>query len=389
MPCHACGHPSVDIFYEVDNVPVHSCIMVPSRQAALDFPRGDLRVGVCTACGFLQNDAFDGSRTHYSQKYEETQGFSPTFRKFQTELCKEQNAKYGLRDKAMLEIGCGKGEFLTELCEISGGSGIGIDPSYRPERNTSEAAERIEFIVDFYSEKYTHLRADYITCRHTLEHIQPVESFMRMVRSTVDDKPEAVLFFELPGGERVLREKAFWDIYYEHCTYFTLGSLARLFRRTGFQLLDLYEGYGDQYLMIEAQPGDPTQGARFPEEDDLAETLADVESFRAGIGQKFKTLRQDLHDVTDRGGKAVLWGSGSKAVSYLNTLGIQGELEYVVDINPHKHGKFLAGTGHEIVGPEFLRTYQPDAVIVMNSIYLDEIRRNCAELGIDTKVWGI
>jgi SAM-dependent methyltransferase len=389
MACHACDHPSVDVFYEVDRVPVHSCIMVASRQEALDFPRGDLRIGVCRACGFVQNDAFDAARLHYSQSYEETQGFSPTFRAFQTQLCKQQNAKHQLGDKVALEIGCGKGEFLTELCEISGGRGIGIDPSYRPERNQSPAASRIEFIVDLYSQDYTHLRADYVTCRHTLEHIQPVAEFMRMVRGTLVDKPDAVLFFELPGGERVLREKAFWDIYYEHCTYFTQGSLARLFRRTGFQLLDLYEGYGDQYIMIEARPGDPSEGPRFPQEDDLARTLADVAAFREGIGQKLESLRADLQDVTDGGGKAVLWGSGSKAVSYLNTLGIRDEIEFVVDINPHKHGRFLAGTGHKIVGPEHLRSYQPDAVIVMNSIYLDEIRRNCDALGVGATVWGI
>ena len=52
----------------------------------------------------------------------------------------------------------------------------------------------------------------------------------------------------------------------------------------------------------------------------------------------------------------VVWGSGSKAVGYLTTLGLRDEIAAVVDINPHKHGKFLAGTGHEIVGPDALAT---------------------------------
>ena len=62
-------------------------------------------------------------------------------------------------------------------------------------------------------------------------------------------------------------------------------------------------------------------------------------------------------------GKTVaLWGSGSKAVSYLTTLGVTDEVQAVVDINPHKHGKFLAGTGHEIVAPEALRQLRPTAL---------------------------
>ena len=90
-----------------------------------------------------------------------------------------------------------------------------------------------------------------------------------------------------------------------------------------------------------------------------------------------------------RKGRVVLWGSGSKAVSYLNTLGIQDELEYVIDINPHKHGKFLAGTGHEIASPEFLRTYRPASVIVMNPIYVPEIRSQLEQMGLAPEVTAV
>ncbi len=138
-----------------------------------------------------------------------------------------------------------------------------------------------------------------------------------------------------------------------------------------------------------ARPGDSTQGATFEAEGDLERTRSDVEAFRAGIQAKHDGLRRDLAQVHDGGGKAVLWGSGSKAVSYLTTLGIKDELEYVVDINPHKHGKFLAGSGQEIVSPEFLREYRPDAVIVMNPIYLDEIRRDLEGLGVSARVWAV
>lgn len=384
--CQACGSKDLDVFFEVGKVPVHSCLMVKSREEALAFPTGDLAIGLCNQCGFIQNTAFDASVHNYSPDYEETQGFSPRFRDFQTELCAAQNAKYDLSAKTVLELGCGKGEFLVQLCEISGASGIGIDPSYRPERTTSAAAERIEFIVDFYSEKFSHLTADYVCCRHTLEHIQPVKEFVQMVRNTLDGRPDTIVFFEIPDGERLLVDQAFEDIYYEHCTYFTKGSLARLFRSCGFEILDLYKGFDDQYLMIECKPGDPTQGKHFPEEDDLEQTKQQVLTFRNKIEEKFKRFRADIKRIVDAGEKVVLWGSGSKAVSYLTTLGITDEVEYVVDINPHKWGKFVAGTGHEIVPPEFLKDYKPENVLVMNAIYIPEITQNLLDMGLSPKI---
>lgn len=386
--CQCCGSEDLRGFYSLPNVPVHSCLMVKSREAALDFPSGKLDLAVCRSCGFIQNRAYDPSLQNYSPEYEETQGFSGTFRAFQTRLCQDQVARYGLGDKLVLEIGCGKGEFLTELCEISGGRGIGIDPGYRPERNTSEAAERIEFRNEFYAPEHASLRADYIACRHTLEHIGDVDAFMRIVVESVEGRDDAILCFELPGTERILEERAFWDLYYEHCSYFTLGSLARLFRRHGFELLDLYKEYDDQYLLIEAKTasqGAEPMGRRFEAEDDLAATLAAVDSFEAAIEDKFAGLRADLAEARSRG-PVVLWGSGSKAVSYLTTLGIGDEVTAVVDINPHKHGKFLAGTGHEIIAPERLKEIQPAHVLIMNPIYVDEITRDVRAMGLDSTV---
>jgi hypothetical protein len=78
----------------------------------------------------------------------------------------------------------------------------------------------------------------------------------------------------------------------------------------------------------------------------------------------------------------VLWGSGSKAVGYLTTLGLKDEVAAVIDINPHKHGQYLAGTGHEIVSPDALVHLVPDVVVVMNPIYLDEIQGDLHRRGL-------
>ena len=380
--CQACGGSRLEPFYGLRNIPVHSCLMVDSREAALDFPRGDLKLVFCEDCGFIQNRLFDPAKENYSPDYEETQAFSPRFMRFVDEICADQDRKYRLAGKTVLEIGCGKGEFLLRLCETTGCRGIGIDPGVRPERLSSPALERITFIRDFYGPAYAHLAADYVCCRHTLEHIQPVRDFMALVREAIGPREETVVFFELPDMTRVLEELAFWDIYYEHCSYFTAGSLARLFRATRFEVAHLYRAYDDQYLMLEGRPAAAPTRARLPLEDDLAATRALVRRFREGIGDRLDGLRRDLERWRRARRTVAVWGSGSKAVSYLTTLGLGEEIAAVVDINPHKWGRYLAGTGHEIVSPDRLRDIRPEVVVIMNPIYTEEIRADLETRGL-------
>jgi hypothetical protein len=377
--CNCCGGAGLRIFYRVRNVPVHSCLMLSSREEALAFPRGDIELGFCPGCGFIGNTRFDPALERYSAAYEETQAYSPRFLRFLDEVWDDQIARFELGPgMSALEIGCGKGEYLVGLCERSGCGGIGLDPGYRPERTRSAAADRITFIRDFYGPKYSHLRADYVSCRHTLEHIAPVRDFVRLVRETIGDRRHVNVFFELPDMERVLQQGAFWDVYYEHCSYFTRGSLARLFRSVGFDVHRLYKAYDDQYLMLEAQPAVQPTDALLPQENDLATVTSLVTRFERQVGERLQSLANQVARHRDRGHRLAIWGSGSKCVSLISSLDLGSGPVTVVDINPHKHGKFLAGSGLEIVSPDALRQLRPEVVLVMNSIYSDEIRHDLA-----------
>ena len=108
----------MEVFYEVKDIPVHSVLLMPTREKALTYPRGNIELGLCSQCGFISNLAFDPSLHEYSSKYEETQGFSATFNAFHKSLASSLIEQFNLRNKIVIEIGCGKGEFLTMLCEM-------------------------------------------------------------------------------------------------------------------------------------------------------------------------------------------------------------------------------------------------------------------------------
>lgn len=373
-PCPSCGERDPSVFYEQRGVPVHSVLLMPTREAATEYRRGDIALGFCRACGFIANLAMEPELQEYSGRYEETQGFSSTFNAFARRLAEHLVDRYGLRGRTVLEIGCGKGEFLALLCELGGNRGIGFDPAYVGERNPARAGLDVTFISDFYSDRTARHQADFVCCKMTLEHIHETGDFVRMVRRTIGDRPETVVFFQVPNATRILREVAFWDIYYEHCSYFSAGSLARLFRRSGFEILDLRTDYDDQYLMLEARPASGRPAPALPSEEG-PETLArDVDHFAWSCPLMIDHWRYRLQEMWKHERRPVVWGGGSKAVAFLTTLGVGREIEYVVDVNPFKQGTYLPGTGHEIVAPAVLREYRPGVVIVMNPIYREEIR---------------
>ena len=389
--CLSCGSTDVEVFHQEAGVPVNSCLLLASEAEARAFPRGAIRLGFCHACGFIGNTAFVQALAEYSTRYEETQGFSPRFQRFADDLAHRLVDRFDLRDRDILEIGCGKGEFLLRVCELGGNRGIGVDPSVVLERVHGPAADRVSFIADLYRKQHADLPADFVICRHTLEHISDVAGFMELLRANLAGRQATTVFFELPDVLRVLREVAFWDIYYEHCSYFTVGSLVRLFERSGFAVLDASLDYDDQYILLEARTDEGYGGrsASPPGVDQVEDVAVAVREFRRRHQAQLAAWDARLADLFASGRRAVVWGAGSKGVAFLCALPAAERIEVAVDINPYKHGMFMAATGQRIVPPEFLAEYRPDVVIVMNPIYRDEIRAELDRLRVDADVVAV
>jgi SAM-dependent methyltransferase len=386
--CPSCQGGAVRIFYEAPSAPVNSVLLLDTREQALNFPTGDVRLGFCDGCGFIYNTAFDPRLVEYSSRCEETQGFSPFFRAWHEGLARRLIDRYSLHSKKIIEIGCGKGEFLALLCDLGDNRGIGFDPAYVAERTAPESASRIRFIADFYTEKDSALHGDFVCCKMTLEHIPETARFVKMVRASVSESPNAHVFFQVPDVMRVLEEEAFWDVYYEHCSYFSAGSLARLFRAAGFKILEVGREYNDQYVTVEACRADGT-GSQLAAENDLEDVARLVDRFAERVPNRITEWRKRLEDGRGKGKKTVVWGAGSKGVTFLSIVSVPGAIDYAVDINPNMAGHFMAKTGIEIVNPETLRGYRPDIVIVMNPVYREEISAQLMAMDLRPEVISI
>lgn len=384
--CPCCQSSALEAFFTIRNAPIQSIVAIKDYESAMRVPRNDIVLTLCNDCGFIFNSEFNTEWDYYTQGYEDQQGFSATFVEFLKGVTQRFIDKYDLRDKLVVEVGCGKGDFIRLICDLGPNEGIGIDPAWVPGR----APDRpdVSFIREFYTRDNGAIPADCIACRHTLEHIHNADEFMSTIRDCCQDT-SPVLFFEVPCMLRILKDRAFWDIFNEHCCYFTPGSLARLFRRGKFEVLDLYLEYQDQYLFIEGRPVESPDRTPHRLEEGIDELKEMTRVFVDGINTTLDSWRKRLLRFKEEGKRVVIWGGGSKSVGFLTQFDEIGLIEHVVDINPHLLGNFIPGIGIQYVGPDFLSTYRPDVVIVMNSVYIPEIKKDLQGMGVSPEVIGL
>lgn len=369
--CPACGHGPMRPFLALDALPVFCNVLWPTRAQALAAPRGDIRLAFCDACTMIRNVAFDPELVRYGPRYENSLHFSPAFQAFARALANRLIERYDLRGKDVVDIGCGRGDFLAMLCEGTGNRGVGYDPGAPVESRGGNPV----LVRGVYAGE----PADFIVCRHVLEHLADPHALVASLAS------EATTYFEVPDGGYMLREVAIWDVIYEHASYFTAPALERLFAVRGLGALDLGSAFCGQYLWIEAG----RQAAR-PRERRAADDLPRLaDAFGAACTRKVAAWSARLRELRAAGRTVALWGAGSKGVTFLNAVDGGEAVEHVIDLNVRKHGRHVPGTGQEISGPESAGETRPDVVLAMNRLYADEIRSRLAAEGVPAEVLAV
>ena len=384
--CPVCGSGDVWTFVEIREVPVHSNVLLISHSEALSVPRGDLEMKCCRDCGHVYNGAFSSEDTKYCSDYENSLFFSETYRTYASSLAAELIERFDLHGRSVIEIGCGSGDFLKLLCEKGENDGIGFDPSALAGRSIN-SHRRINYVRDYYSGRYAHIAADFLCCRHVLEHVEFPLNFIKEIREALPAGKKVGLFFEVPDVMFMLKEHSSWDFIYEHCSYFSTSSLNRLFAMSGFKVSGMWRTFHDQFICACIEPANTgTTENEIASDRDKKDVLYHAELFCRIFQEQVQVWGERLQSMTKSQVRVVLWGAGSKGVTFLNILHRKGFIEYVVDINEQKIGKYVPGTGQRIVSPDFLKIYRPDVVILMNQAYETEVQKKVGEMNLSPKI---
>ena len=375
--CPSCGCSSLAEILQWPDLPVNAALFPATRTESLSIPRGSLRLVVCERCGLVFNADHDESLVEYSPRCIETQACSPRNKAFTDALAREWVERHGLAGGDVVEVGCGPdATFLRVLCDLTGGRGIGIDPACTPGTDGS-----VTLVAQAFGPHHAELAGRALVCRHTLEHVPDVGAFLGFVRGWSEANAGAPVLLELPDAGRIVRETAFWDVYYEHCSYFTGESLGTSLRLAGLRPGEVRLAFDGQYLVGDARPG----GDRNSSEEQPPKTVASAKEFGRAATRRIDRARDALRGLASHG-RVVVWQAGGKALAVLTLTGIGGEVTAVVDGNPAKRGLYLPGTDREILGPSDMAAVRPAHVVVMNAVYVDEVVRTVAESGVEASV---
>lgn len=385
--CPVCDNSEMRIFFEIESVPVFCNVLWDSRSEAMAAPLAQIYLAFCHKCGLIYNIAFDRTLMDYSPAYENSLHFSQLFQQWADETADRLVQRYQLREKDVIEIGCGQGDFLAILQHLGNNRVLGFDPSYDSKKTSDDAEEpAMAIIPEAYSEIHSSHPADFICCRHVLEHIDRPLDFLKGIRKTIGRRKECIVYFEVPNALYSIERMGLWDIIYEHCSYFTSESLANLFLRAGFEPIEVAERYEGQFLTIDARPGRREIDGTMDPEWIVPNIKQLIDSFQNTYKEKVQSWRHTLSDLGKRDSRTVIWGAGSKGVTFVNALGISHhQIEHVVDVNPRKCGKFVPGMGQSVVAPDLLKEYHPGTTIIMNPIYQSEIQEAIREFGLETR----
>lgn len=341
--CKICDSQKLESLYKVDDLPLFQNKVYNSFEEAQSQKVVSVDLCQCQECGFVFNDLFTNENMDYDDSYQNEQNYSQYFVDYLNEIA-DYLIENNFQDKKIVEIGCGKGYF-TELLEKRGFKNIyGFDPAYEGDNQN--------ITKDYFGEKYKSINADLVILRHVLEHIEKPYEFLQYIQKATSQ--DTKILIEVPDFEWIVENRAFWDIFYEHCNYFDATFLSSFFLKATTKKV-----FGSQYLLMLASL------------DELRKPYVKHRYPKNIFEESFNNIKEFLSHHTP----LALWGGASKGVTLLNIFDKNRQLvEYCIDINPKKQDKFIATTGHKIVSPDFLMTNNENiSALVVNQNYYEEI----------------
>jgi len=336
-----------------------------------------LRVLVCEKCWLVQTQDFAQADELFCDEYAYFSSFSTSWLSHAEAFVAEMVERFNLGPKShVVEIASNDG-YLLQYVRSSGIPCLGVEPT----ASTAKVArfKGIETIESFFgarvgSELVAQGRsADLLIANNVLAHVPDINDFVRGFARLL--KPEGVSTFEFPHLLRLLEHTQFDTIYHEHFSYLSLTAVKSIFEANGLKVFDVQEWptHGGS-LRVFAQRSDTGRRACTTAVDSLLEREAVAGLMRAdtyrGFQHRAEKVKDDfiafLIDCKRRGKRVAAYGAAAKGNTLMNFGGCRGDLvQYVVDRNPAKVGRFMPGSRIPIVVEATLWQDQPDYVVIL------------------------
>lgn len=348
--CRCCGSSGLVEVLRLNNMPARAqyLLPVPSDESV------DLAISQCAKCGVVQ---IPGEPVEYFRESLRSAGLSAEMRAFRVEQLSRWVREHDLVGKPVLEVGCGRGEYLEVLAEagvdavgveknqaaveVCRRKGLNVYGSYLPEDPIATFSFPFSGFASF----------------SFLEHCPWPPVLLNAVRSYM--KRDAVGLIEVPNFDMMLRERMALEFMLDHLVYFTKGTLTAFLSTHGFDVLTVEPVWHDYILSATVRRRAPAR-------------LKEMEMGAMSLGVSWRIF-------VVGGERFAVWGAGHQSLA---TLALMRPFlpAYVVDSSPEKIGRYTPVTNLPIVAPERLGSDPVDALIVACAGYSDEVAAKAREI---------
>jgi SAM-dependent methyltransferase len=392
--CRFCDAPLAHTFVDLGMSPLCESYVSKEHLNEMEafYP---LHVFVCERCFLVQLEEFV-SPQHIFTEYAYFSSYADSWVEHARRYADLMTDRFGLgKQSRVVEVASNDG-YLLQHFVAKGITSLGIEPA----ANVARVAEKkgVPTIVEFFGVELAHKlaadgqQADVIAANNVLAQVPDINDFVGGFKILL--REGGVATFEFPHLTRLMEENQFDTIYHEHFSYFSFITSSRIMAAHGLRVFDVDElpthgGSLRLYVCHEDDAAKPTSAAAIElQRREEAAGFTRLETYRNFAEQVKETKRKILKfliEAREAGKTVVGYGAPGKGNTLLNYCGIRTDfLDYTVDRNPYKHGKYLPGTRIPIFSPEKIAETRPDYVFILPWNFKDEIMQQCAYI----REWG-
>jgi len=383
VACRFCSAPLTRTFIDLGMSPL--CETYPSAE---EFNRGEmyypLHVYVCEKCWLVQLEEYESPEAIFSD-YPYFSSHSDSWLKHCENYCRSMAARFSLgRESLVVEVASNDG-YLLQYFVQQDVPVLGIEPAANVAKvaiekgvPTSVRFFGTQLATEMASDGWS---ADLIAGNNVLAQVPDLNDFVGGFRILL--KPEGVLTLEFPHLLKLIEHNEFDTIYHEHFSYFSLSCVMRILEEHAMRVFDVEElkSHGGSLRVYACRAGCNAHSL----ETNVKKILTDernaglerpegYEGFARRVEGTKLALMEFLLEAKRAGKSVAGYGAPGKSATLLHYCGIGKDLiQYTVDRNPHKQGRYLPGTHIPIYAPERIHETKPDYVIILPWNLKDEI----------------
>ena len=313
----------------------------------------DLSLFQCSVCGLVQ---LSGKPVPYYKQVIRAASFSDEMKKFRSEQFAMWIDRYNLKGKSVLEVGCGRGEYLSIVnqTDVSLAHGVEYSQDFVDSCLKSELSVTKGFFGD-HNFDLPRKKFDGFLCLNFMEHWPDPNKSLSHLKNTLDQG--AIGMIEVPNFNMILRDGLYSEFIADHLLYFTKDTLTFMLNYNGFEVVEVSEVWHDYILSAIVKKRKKFNLSHL--KDCKLRVEYELNSFIGKFEKK----------------QVAIWGAGHQSLAVMSLANLGDKIKYVVDSAPFKQGKYTPATHIPIVTPAELIDDPVEAVIIIAASYSDEVAK--------------